>query len=148
MEAIMADFTAADAALASLQSTAAEVVTAFQAATANNDQPSVDSLTSGIQGVQTQLAELVPPPPSPAPGPFAIANTSVSLSVGVADTVNLDVSGGTPPYSASGLPAGVTFDATDNALVADTTTTVGTSSVTISDSASPANTGTVTVTIA
>lgn len=65
----MADFTAADAALASLQSTATEVVAAFQAATANNDQPAVDSLTSGIAGVQSQLAALVTPPvvePTPA----------------------------------------------------------------------------------
>lgn len=68
-EIIMADFTAADAALASLQSTAAEVVTEFQAATANNDQPAVDSLTSGIQGVQSQLAALVPAPAAPAEPP-------------------------------------------------------------------------------
>ena len=70
LRAIMADFTAANAALASLQTTASEVVAAFQAATANSDQPSIDSLTSGIQGVQTQLAALVPAPAA-APEPPA-----------------------------------------------------------------------------
>lgn len=66
-ELIMADFTAANTALAALQSTATEVVSAFNALKATDDQAGVDALTNGIDGVQTQLAALVPAPAAPAP---------------------------------------------------------------------------------
>ena len=63
---IMADFTAANAALATLQTTAASVVAAFQALQNADDQAGVDALTNGIGAVNTQLTALVPAPAPPA----------------------------------------------------------------------------------
>lgn len=67
---IMSDFTAANAALATLQTTATAVVAEVQALQAGTDQASIDVLTTGMDGVNTQLAALVPPAP-PAAEPAA-----------------------------------------------------------------------------
>lgn len=63
---IMANFDAANAALATLKTTANSVEAAFQALQNADDQAGVDALTNGIGAVNTQLAALVPAPAPPA----------------------------------------------------------------------------------
>ena len=68
-ELLMSDFTAANAALATLQGTATAVVAEVQALQAGTDQASIDALTTGMNGVNTQLAALLSPaPPAGEPG--------------------------------------------------------------------------------
>lgn len=81
----------------------------------------------------------------PALGALTVDPTSASFAVGVASSVPLSITGGTPPYTADNLPGGVTFDGAN--LNADDTTTDSTSSVTISDNSSPPLTAEVTVSI-
>lgn len=100
--------------------------------------------TANLTAAQAAASAAEQPPPAPVP--LAVSPTSVTLAVGVASTAPLTISGGTAPYTFSGLPGGVTTDA-NNDLVADATTTAGTSTVTVSDSATPPNTVEVSVTI-
>jgi hypothetical protein len=68
-------------------------------------------------------------------------------TVGTAASLQMQATGGTPPYtwSATGLPAGLSINASSG-LISGTPTTAGTSSVTVTarDSANPAQSGTAT----
>ncbi|WP_436491846.1 S8 family serine peptidase [Actinokineospora sp. HUAS TT18] len=79
------------------------------------------------------------------PGGVTVANPgSKTGTVGTALTVTNSASGGTAPYSwsATGLPAGLSINAT-NGTISGTPTTAGTSNVTVTatDSSSPAKSG-------
>jgi Putative Ig domain len=80
---------------------------------------------------------------STGPGPVSVANPgNQTTKVGTAVNLAMSASGGTPPYTwtASGLPAGLSINATSGA-VTGTPTTAGTSSVTVTAKDSTGATG-------
>lgn len=64
-DTIMADLTALNAAIATLQTDVANVQTYIESLT--NDQPQVDAATQQVDTVASTLAGLVPAPPTPEP---------------------------------------------------------------------------------
>lgn len=83
---------------------------------------------------------------NPPAAVLTVSPTEADFTAGTAGAVTLSFTGGTAPYTASGLPTGVTFDGT--ALNADATTVAGTTSVTFTDSSAAPLTASVSVVIA
>jgi hypothetical protein len=107
------------------------------------------SLASGLAGAPVEAAP--PPPPPPPPPPVVINTTSLpDAVVGTAYSQALDITGGAPPYAivVTGLPDGLTADATG--LITGTPTTAGASTVGISvadTTSAPAVVSTLTLTV-
>lgn len=110
------------------------------------DQAAVDGATAPLAAAVAAVQKIASPPPPP-PASLTVTPDPVGFTAGTAGAVGLTVTGGVAPYSLGGLPAGVTFDASTDTLNADTTTVAGTTPVAVSDSSSPAVTGTVSVVI-
>lgn len=134
--------------LASINAQIGPAVTAALAA-AGISADAISSLTSRVQAIENDEAAAdknIPPAPVVTPTSLTISPTAADFVAGTASTVPLTITGGTAPYTASGLPSGVAFDGAN--LAGDTTTTAGTTSVTLSDASTPAVTGTVSVVVA
>jgi hypothetical protein len=141
---IMAALDTLDAANTSLDESLAALPGAVTASNAAADATAAKaaSLAGEVAGLNTPA-----PTPTPTPTPTLTVNpATASFAAGVASSVALTIMGGVAPYTASGEPAGVTFDGAN--LNADTTTVAGSTTVTISDSSSPALTEIVDVVIA
>ena len=111
-------------------------------------QALTDRVTA-LEAADSALNNAATPPQSPpapvTPSTLTITPATLSAAVGVASTDALTITGGVAPYTATGLPAGATFDGSN--VDFDDTTVAGVSTVTISDSSTPALTATVSVTI-
>lgn len=102
--------------------TAAEQLTA--------DQAAVTDAASGLATAANGLAaKLNPTPPALTVAPVAFSVT------GGEQSVPLSVTGGTGPYTVSGLPAGITSDGVN--VTDDGSTTSGTTTATVTDSTTP-----------
>lgn len=111
------------------------------AAKAESDlQTEVDSLTTSVAALEAAAGV-----PAPTTVGLAVSPSTVSASFGTVSSVAISITGGTGPYSVSGLPTGASFDGTS--INFDTTTLVGTTSATVSDSASPPATTLLSVSI-
>lgn len=123
-------------------------VQAVVADDANHAAASAALEAADLVGVNNALDNLNASLPKSGPGGpvLGLNPTSVSLTTGSPSATPVAVEGGTPPYSASGLPAGLSFDGSN--LESDGTAAVGDYTATISDSSSPAITGTLTVGVA
>jgi hypothetical protein len=120
---------------------AQDALTAAQAAATQAESDlaaEVATLTTKIAALETAAG--VQPPPA------GLTVGAISIPVGSTSAVPTGVSGGVAPYTASGLPAGLTFDGSN--IVPDGTQTAGATSITFSDSSTPALTVTATVTVA
>lgn len=121
---------------------AQDALTAAQAAATQAESDlaaEVTVLTAKIAALETAAGVQPPAPP-------ALTTSAISVPVGSTLAVPAGVSGGVAPYTASGLPAGLTFDGSN--IVPDGTQTAGVTTITFSDSSTPALTGTATVTVA
>ena len=127
------------------------VATAIQQA--GLDPAAVKALQDQVAALQAQVngdeaaataadGTLAPPPPAA----LVVTPNPADITAGVADTVALTFSGGTAPFTASGLPAGVTFDGSN--LVGDDTTVASTTEVTFTDSSATPLTASTSVVIA
>jgi hypothetical protein len=130
----------------------AQVTAAITAQLGGLDPTAIAKNSSDIVDLQTRVTAiendetaadgtLVPPAT-----PLTITPVEADFVAGTASEVALTIVGGTGPYTASGLPAGVTFDGAN--LSADATAVAGTTSATISDASTPAVVGTVSVVVA
>ena len=149
------DLTALTAAITETGTIAAELPNAFTeagaAAVISNtkaDQAAVDAQTAELvtnnAAASAAIATATAGDTPPTTG-LTVTPTAVDFTAGTAGSVALTLSGGTAPYTASGLPTGVTFDGSN--LVGDTTTTAGDTTATISDGATPPATAEVSITI-
>lgn len=111
-------------ALATAQTVATQAETDLQA--------TVTDLTAKVVAAEA-LAGITHTPPVTAA--FSLSPTSVSATAGVASSTTVTVSGGVGPYSATGLPGGVTFDGSTVSF--DDTTVAGTTTSAVVDSSSP-----------
>lgn len=118
-------------------------IAAAVAAAQESDQAALDAATGPLTNAVASLTAEFPP----ATATLTVSPSTASFTAGAPGSVPLSITGGQSPFTASNLPAGVTFDGV-SALVADGSQTAGTTSVTISDSASPALTASVSVVVA
>lgn len=133
----MADFTALNATLAKLQATATALASYVDTLKNADDQSSVDAANTTAQGLETTLAALLP-------ASLTVSPTSLSVTVGQPVSDSLSVSGGTSPYTYVASDTGLSVDSTG--VVTGTVASAGESTITVSDSSSPVQTFTVTVT--
>ncbi|WP_436496299.1 S8 family serine peptidase [Actinokineospora sp. HUAS TT18] len=110
-----------------------------------NTRPLPGTCTGGCGSGLVDTTKTVNAVAGTQPGSVAVANPGNKTgTVGTALTVTNSASGGTAPYSwsATGLPAGLSINAT-NGTISGTPTTAGTSNVTVTatDSSSPAKSG-------
>lgn len=143
------DVSAITAATTELQAIATAVeagdtaaINAAVAAAQESGQAALDAVTGNLTSVVAQLKAAV----TPASAPLAITPAAVSFTAGTAGTASVSISGGSPPYTATDLPSGVTFNG--STFVADATTVTGNATVVVSDSSTPALTGDVAISIA
>ena len=97
-----------------------------------------DALKVKVAALQAALGGAKPPA-------LTVTPTTISETAATPFTAPVAFAGGVAPYTASGEPAGVTFDGAN--LVGDTTTVAGASTITFSDSSSPALSATLDLTI-
>jgi len=141
--------TSLDESLAALPGAVTASNAAAVAAAEATFQTAADATAAKAASLAGEVAGLNTPAPTPTPTPtptLTVNPATASFAAGVASSVALTIMGGVAPYTASGEPAGVTFDGAN--LNADTTTVAGSTTVTISDSSSPALTEIVDVVIA
>lgn len=124
-------------------------VTAAVAKETSTNQATLDAAVAPLAAAVDQLKTAAAPP---AAG-LTVTPTAETVAGGAAATLNLTISGGTPPYSFSGLPAGVTIaptpggSASDFTLTADGTQVAGTTDATVTDSSTPPLTGALQVVV-
>lgn len=171
LERLMLDFTSLDAATAevsvitaSLQSTisgdvsvavdaqkAADAtaqtaaVAAAVAAQEATDQADLETHVAGLNDAITALKAQASTGSDDDKDALAVSPSPAIVPLGSTAPVPLTFTGGTGVITASGLPAGVTFDGAN--LVADGTQTAGSTTVIFSDSSTPPLSASLTVTV-
>jgi hypothetical protein len=161
LDQIIMDFTSLDAAIgeinvltASLQSTIsgdvstavaaqaaadaatqASAVAAAVAAQKTTDQTDLEAQVVNLNDAIAALKAQATPASDTQPAAFTVSPSPVVIPLASTAPVALSFSGGTGAITATGLPAGVTFDGAN--LVPDGTQTAGDTSVTFSDSSTP-----------
>jgi hypothetical protein len=139
-----------DAVTAALPTDVATAVAAQKATDDAANAANVQELSDIAAEVTTLTAKVVAletaagvPPVVPA----SLTVTAVSFSAaGGSQTTPLTVSGGTGPFSVTGLPAGVTSDGVN--VTDDGSAVAGTTTATVTDSSSPVLTGSLSVVVA
>jgi hypothetical protein len=99
---------------------------------------SLSNISSSLSGTSSSLSNT-------GFGSMSVSPSTLSQAVGAAFTQQLVFSGGTAPYNVGALPQGVFFDTLT--LDGDTTTVVGSSTITFTDSSSPARTASLALTV-
>ena len=102
------------------------------------------ALTANAAKVEAAVAAAKGADPN-APKPLAVSPATINFGAGAPSSELITITGGTEPYSVTGLPAGVTYAGGD--LVGDATTVAGTTTATVADSSSPAETTEITIVI-
>jgi hypothetical protein len=141
----LAQSAASDATVTSVLSAADAAVKAEDAKvkSALGVSSSLSGISSSVSGVSTSTASVST---SLAPTSLTISPDTYTPQAGVAHTQFLTISGGVPPYTASGLAAGVTFDGS-NLVAGNTTVATPATQAVISDASTPPVQGDVSVTI-
>lgn len=154
---IMADLSALQAEVQNNTSVEQSAITllnglAAQLAAAGTDPAALAAIVTQLQTNDAALAAAVaantpaPPPPPPGPSPLTVSPSSLSLAVGGAVSGALTASGGVAPYSFSSSLSDVTVDGAGN--LGGTPAAAETGSITVTDSSSPAQSVTVSVSVA
>lgn len=137
------DVSAIVAATAQINTVASEIGTGTTAAQQEaTDQAAVDAAAKPLSDAVAALAAKVAPP---APASLTVAPVSFSAGGG-AQSAPLSVTGGTGPFSVTGLPTGISSDGVN--VSDDGTSVAGTTDATVTDSSTPALTGQLAVTVA
>lgn len=140
----MSDFTALESALTGLEAASTAAVAEINALKSGSDQASIDAATARIQAVAASL-NAAAPPATGSTGALTVNPASISSPAGSAISQTLTPSGGDPPYTFTSSLADVTVDGSGN--VTGTPAAAESGEITVADSASPANTATVAVSI-
>lgn len=147
LDKLTADVAAQDAALGKAIVTLDSIPQLIKDAQ-NSDNPdeALEALSADIEAHTASLKQAQDDSGQAGLVALSVSPTSASFAVGVASSVPVTISGGTGPYTVSGLLPGVTYDGTAN-LVADDTTIASTGTATVSDSAPAPDTQTVPITV-